>query len=86
MPSYCSVENIYVFFADFRQVINTFLSLCVIFQYVIKGADPCALTNCSPNEMPDEILPNQRKRVRERGKGGSLCSFIMGNRARTSGF
>lgn len=38
----------------------------MIFQYVIKGADPCALTNCSHDEMTDEIHPKREKRERVR--------------------
>ncbi len=75
---YCSEGNIYVFSADFRQVINMFLSLWVIFQYVIKGADPCTLTNCSRYEMADEIHP---KKERERKRllqllNGEPCQHI----------
>lgn len=49
-----------------------FLSLWVIFQYVIKGADPRALTNCSHDEMADEIHPEREKRASERGCSSSL--------------
>lgn len=38
----------------------------MIFQYVIKGADPRALTNCSHDEMADEIHPEREKRESER--------------------
>lgn len=45
-----------------------FLGLWVVFQYVIKGTDPCTLTNCSLDETADEIYPKLRERERERMK------------------
>lgn len=59
-----------------------FLGLWVVFQYVIKGTDPCTLTNCSLDEMLDEIYPKLRERERKKERG----FYLMGNNDKTSGF
>lgn len=61
-----------------------FLGLWVVFQYVIKGTDPCTLTNCSLDETADEIYPKLRERERKRGCYRGF--YLMGNNDKTSGF